>query len=32
MDGEVQLLMKTTPDLLERLQQVLGELHSHDTP
>ena len=32
MDGEVQLLMKTTADRLERLQQVLGELHSYDTP
>jgi periplasmic divalent cation tolerance protein len=31
MDGEVQLLMKTTADRLERLQQVLGELHSYDT-
>ncbi len=32
MDGEVQLLMKTTADRLERLQQVVGELHSYDTP
>ena len=31
-DCEVQLLMKTTADRLERLQQVLGELHSYDTP
>ena len=31
MDGEVQLLMKTTADRLERLQQVLGELHSYYT-
>ena len=32
MDGEVQRLMKTPADCLERLQQVLGELHSYDTP
>jgi periplasmic divalent cation tolerance protein len=31
-DCEVQLLMKTTADRLERLQQVVGELHSYDTP
>ncbi len=31
-DREVQLLMKTTADRLEALQQVLGELHSYDTP
>ena len=24
--------MRTTADRLERLQQVLGELHSYDTP
>ena len=30
-DCEVQLLMKTTADRLERLQQVVGELHSYDT-
>ena len=32
MDGEVQLLMKTAADRIERLQQVLGELHRYDTP
>ena len=32
MDAEVQLLMKTTSDRLETLQQVLEELHSYDTP
>ena len=30
-DCEVQLLMKTTADRLERLQQVVGELQSYDT-
>ena len=31
-DCEVQLLMITTADRLERLQEVVGELHSYDTP
>ena len=31
-EHEVQLLLKTTPDQLERLQRAVMELHSYDTP
>ena len=31
-EHEVQLLLKTTPDQLERLYRAVMELHSYDTP